>query len=210
MRRHVSHYTANNQVIAVTERDCTEETGQFKGCFLVFFNWSQLGAHYFLVYIYFNFSTCFGQLCAHHQENLLYLCETRIFHCVWVAVWSVGWDRPDQARQPPIQSDLYMFRATMCPSSGELTVSMRNSYFSLCTGGCLVCWLGQTRPGQTATHTEWSLHVSGNYVSIIRRTYCIYATLVFFTLYGWLSGLLVGMSRLIPTDSYRVKNNSVA
>jgi len=28
---------------------------------------------------------------------------------------------------------------------------------------------------------------------IIRRTYCIYATLVFFTLYGWLSGLLVGM-----------------
>jgi len=35
-----------------------------------------------------------------------------------------------------------------------------------------------------------SLHVSGNYVSIIRRTYCIYATLVYFTLYGWLSGLL--------------------
>jgi len=31
-----------------------------------------------------------------------------------------------------------------------------------------------------------SLHVSGYYVPIIRRTYCIYATLVFFTLYGWL------------------------
>ena len=29
-----------------------------------------------------------------------------------------------------------------------------------------------------------SVHVSGNYVPIIRRTYCIYATLVFFTLYG--------------------------
>ena len=41
-----------------------------------------------------------------------------------------------------------------------------------------------------------SLHVSGNYVPIIRRTYCIYATLVFFTLYGWLSGLLVGMSTM--------------
>jgi len=26
-----------------------------------------------------------------------------------------------------------------------------------------------------------SLHVSGNYVSIIRGTYCIYVTLVFFT-----------------------------
>ena len=25
-------------------------------------------------YMYFNFSTCFGQLCAHHQENLLCLC----------------------------------------------------------------------------------------------------------------------------------------
>jgi len=38
-----------------------------------------------------------------------------------------------------------------------------------------------------------SVHVSGNYVPIIRRTYCIYATLVFFTVYGWLSVLLVGM-----------------
>jgi hypothetical protein len=36
-------------------------------------------------YIYFNFSTCFGQLCAHHQENLLYLCDTGIFLFVWVA-----------------------------------------------------------------------------------------------------------------------------
>jgi len=33
-----------------------------------------------------------------------------------------------------------------------------------------------------------SLYVSGNYVPIIRRNYCIYATLVFFTLCGWLSG----------------------
>jgi len=43
-----------------------------------------------------------------------------------------------------------------------------------------------------------SLHVSDNCVPIIRRTYCIYATLVFCTLYGWLSGRLVGM-RHIPT-----------
>jgi len=35
-----------------------------------------------LYYIYFNFSTCFGQLCAHHQEDLLY---------GW-CVWSAGWD----------------------------------------------------------------------------------------------------------------------
>ena len=31
--------------------------------------------------------------------------------------------------------------------------------------------------------TSTSLHVSGNCVPIIRRTYCIYATLVFFTLF---------------------------
>ena len=43
-----------------------------------------------------------------------------------------------------------------------------------------------------------SLHVSGNYVPIIRRTYCIYTTLVFFTLYEWLSG---GQTRQPPIQS---------
>jgi len=43
-----------------------------------------------------------------------------------------------------------------------------------------------------------SLHVLSNYGSIIMRTYFIYATLVFFTLYGWLSGLLVKM-RLVSS-----------
>jgi len=38
-----------------------------------------------------------------------------------------------------------MFRATMCPSSGELTVSMRHWYLSLCMGGCLACC---SRPDQ--------------------------------------------------------------
>jgi len=36
---------------------------------------------------------------------------------------------------------LYVFRATMCPSSGEVTESIRNQYFSLCIGGHLVCFL---------------------------------------------------------------------
>ena len=34
-----------------------------------------------------------GQLCAHHQENLLYLCDNGIFHSVWVAVWSAAADQ---------------------------------------------------------------------------------------------------------------------
>jgi len=37
---------------------------------------------------------------------------------------------------------LYMFRATMCPSTGEITLSMQHWYCSLRMGGCLVCWLG--------------------------------------------------------------------
>jgi len=54
-----------------------------------FFNRSQLGAHYFLVYLF---------------------------------------------------QILYMFRATVCPLSGELTASVRHWYFSLCMVGYLVCW----------------------------------------------------------------------
>ena len=36
-----------------------------------------------------------------------------------------------------------MFRVSICPSSGEVTVSMRHWYLSLCMGGCLVCWTGE-------------------------------------------------------------------
>jgi len=46
-----------------------------------------------------------------------------------------------------------MFRATMCPSSGELTVSVRHWYFLLCMGGCLVC-----RPD---SHPYNSVHLVG-------------------------------------------------
>ena len=34
---------------------------------------------------------------------------------------------------------LYMFRESICPSSGELTVSIGHWYLSPCMGGCLVC-----------------------------------------------------------------------
>ena len=40
---------------------------------------------------------------------------------------------------------LYVFRATMCPSSGEITVSMRHWHLSLCMGGV---W-SQTPPIQS-------------------------------------------------------------
>ena len=44
----------------------------------------QLAAQFCLVYL-FLFSTRFGQPCTHHQEKLLYLCDTGICHSVWVA-----------------------------------------------------------------------------------------------------------------------------
>jgi len=54
-----------------------------------------------------------------------------------------------------------------------------------------------------------SLHVSGNYVLIIRRTYCIYATLVFFTLNGWLSGLQTRQPP-IQSEKYQCRVNTVS
>ena len=63
----------------------------------------------------------------------------------------------------------------------------------------------QTKPkGRTLIHIIFistSLHVSGNYVPVVRRNYCIYATLVFFTVYGWLSGL--------PTDQTATHTQTV-
>jgi len=81
------------------------------------------------LYIYFIFCTCFGQLCAHHQENLLYLCDTGIFHSVWVAVWSAGWDgtghqsHPNQQnREPIIENEKYQCRidTVISPDDGHI------------------------------------------------------------------------------------------
>jgi len=56
-----------------------------------------------------------------------------------------------------------------------------------------------------------SLHISGNYVSIIRRTYCIYATLIFFTPSGLLVGMRVSSKLADQTANHnRVKNTSAA
>jgi len=54
-------------------------------------------------------------------------------------------------------SILYMFRATMYPSSAELSVSVRYLvYVTVCVDDCLVC---RFQPAyQTVIHTEW--HIS--------------------------------------------------
>jgi len=53
-----------------------------------------------------------------------------------------------------------------------------------------------------------SLHVSGNYVPII-RTYCICATLVLFTLYGWLSGLQTRQPP-VQNEKYHCRTDKVS
>ena len=42
-----------------------------------------------------------------------------------------------------------MYRATMCPSSGEITVSMRHWYLSLCMGGVWSAGWSETSPIQS-------------------------------------------------------------
>jgi len=54
-----------------------------------------------------------------------------------------------------------------------------------------------------------SLHVSGNYVPIIRRTYYIYATLVIFAVYGWLPGLQTRRPP-IQSEKYQCRTDTVS
>jgi len=55
-----------------------------------------------------------------------------------------------------------------------------------------------------------SLHVSGNYIPIIRRSYCTYVTLVFFTLYGWLTGLLQTNQPRTQSEKYQCRIDKVS
>jgi hypothetical protein len=50
---------------------------------------------------------------------------------------------------------IYMFRANMCPSSEEITVSIRHWYLSLCMGGFWSAGWSETSTSRPeATHTE--------------------------------------------------------
>jgi len=131
---------------------------------IIFFKWSQLGEHYYLVYL-------FQLLC--------------------------------------------MFRATMCPSSGELTVSLRHWYFSLRMGGLLLLLLllllilyyfaCKWKVSNTEIYSFQSNEVLYNVLVYLSRYYLIFATLfsalkilhgwclnqlkinrVFFNAWGWL------------------------
>jgi hypothetical protein len=85
--------------------------------------------------IYFNFCTCFGQLCAHHLENLPSLCDTGIFHSVRVVFRSAGWNETgmkleshpnQQTRQPPIQGEKYQCRIDTVRNPDDGHIIVRN------------------------------------------------------------------------------------
>ena len=60
-----------------------------------------------------------------------------------------------------------MFRATMCPSSGEITIYLRYWCLSFCMGGSWSAGWSETptsRPG--ATHKKWQTPVSQRYSNI--------------------------------------------
>ena len=89
------YYSDNYDLNSLQKTGCFYVALTVHSC-IIFFKWSQLGAHYFLVYLF--------QL-------------------------------------------LYMFRATICPSSRELTVSMRHWNFQ---SVCVAVW----SEDRAAPHTE--------------------------------------------------------
>ena len=117
---------------------------------IIFFKWSQLGALYFLVYLF--------QL-------------------------------------------LYMFRAAMWTSSGELTVSMRHWYFSFCMGCFLWCWFGWDCVAVWCAgwdETGWlygvlvGMRLGGSMVCWFGWD-CVTVRCAGWDETGWLYGVLVGM-----------------
>jgi hypothetical protein len=57
-----------------------------------------------------------------------------------------------------------MFRTSMCPSSGEITLSMRHWYLSLCMGGVWSAgWSFTPTSRPDDTHTEWQIPVLHRY-----------------------------------------------
>ena len=59
---------------------------------------------------------------------------------------------------------LYMFWATTCPSSWEITVTVRHWYLSFCMGGVWsACWSFTPTSRPDTTQTEWQIPVSHRY-----------------------------------------------
>ena len=98
-------------------------------------------------------------------------------------------------------SFLYMFRATMCPSSGGTTVPVRHLVFVTLCG-----WLSGLQTSSFLYMFRTTMCPSSEEITVSMRH------LVFVTLYGWLSGMHGGCSTLhtrqssIQSDKYQVSH----
>ena len=71
--------------------------------------YNQLGAQLFLICLLL-FSTCFGQLCAHRQVKIPYLCDTWYFHSIWTTVRYAG--RNENCFHSACIPDSHLYRVT--------------------------------------------------------------------------------------------------
>jgi len=82
-------------------------------------------------------------------------------------------------------SILYVFRAAMCPLSGELLYQCDTWFMSLCVSGMQGHILLHTRRSSTRFY---SLCVSGSHLPIVRRIIVSVRHLVYVTLCVWYAG----------------------
>ena len=119
---------------------------------------NQIGAQIFVICLLF-FSTCFGQLCAHHQEKLPYICDT------WYLSLYIG----DCLVRDPHTKQFVTFTFYLSA----------NWKFPKCVKLALCYLVNRTNLVHNFFFKYiycFSLHVSANYVSIIRRNYRTHVT----------------------------------
>ena len=130
----------------------------------------------------------------HHQENLLYLCDTGIFY---VIVDLAPLYNQSQMKPTSYTLLLSIFISTSLHVSGYYVPIIRRIcciyatlvFFYVFVDFASLYNQSQMKPTKytllLSIFISTSVHVSGYYVPIMRRTYCIYAKVVIFTLYGW-------------------------
>ena len=123
-----------------------------------------------LFLVHLSSSTCFGRLCAHHQEKQLCLCDTwYLLFCVddslvcrsiYLSIYTCFGRLcgHHQDRQLCFYDtwyfNLYMFRSTTRPSSGETIVFMRHVIFQSLHSVWMTVWYSGAYAQHMLLHTR--------------------------------------------------------
>jgi hypothetical protein len=102
-------------------------------------NRANLTHNLFLVYlflVYLSIYTCFGRLCAYHQEKQLCLCDFGTCYSVWMTVWYTVWKENGKINFIPpcvpdrhshkIKSTKFRINTVISPDDGHIVA--RNIY----------------------------------------------------------------------------------